>query len=160
MHRFDTLEDYLNAGRMRLRDAQELLEQPSYYPDDKLAATRHLRGAVYLAGYAVECALKAYIITRAGTETFSEAPQTNGAAGDDLFRGKRSHNLKLLLDASGLEAGLDLSPSLGKAWAYCRKWTTDHRYDPKMWTTRIDAKKSVDAMARFSAWVDEQRQII
>jgi hypothetical protein len=64
MWQFDGKTDYIKAARMRLADAYELLEHPSS-PDppeaDRLPdpGVRHLRGALYLAGYAIEFALKA-----------------------------------------------------------------------------------------------------
>ncbi len=160
MWQSDKLSDYAEAGRMRLRDAQELLQPPTFLPDDKMALTRHLRGAVYLAGYAVECALRAYIIVAAKTETFSEAIRMRCAAGEKLdFGGGRSHNLRLLLLASGLMPTVELDPILLKAWQYCQKWGPDQRYRG-MWAGKIDAKRKITAMAQFSQWVDSQRAIL
>lgn len=161
MWQSDRLSDYMEAGRMRLQDAQELLQPPTLLPDDKTALTRHLRGAVYLVGYAVECALKAYLITASKTETFSEAIRARCEAGEKLnFSRGRSHNLELLMQASGLMPDVEMAPPLLKAWQYCRKWRPDERYRGKPWTSRIDARKAVQAMAQFSGWVDERRQTV
>ena len=62
MPEHDGISEYLKAGLHRLRDAEELLQEPSIILKESGADTRHLRGAVYLAGYAVECVLKAYLI--------------------------------------------------------------------------------------------------
>jgi hypothetical protein len=160
MHPFDTLSDYLGAGRMRVVDAQELLQPPTFLPEDRAALTRHLRGAVYLAGYAVECALKAYIITESETETFSEAISARCEAGENLdFHGRRGHNLPLLMRASGLMPAVEMDPVLLRAWQYCLNWGPDERYK-RLWTGRMDARQRVMAMARVSEWIDEQRKTI
>lgn len=63
MPRFDGLADFRIAASQRLRDAEELLESPTLDAKAPGAGRRHLRGAMYLAGYAVECIAKAYLIT-------------------------------------------------------------------------------------------------
>lgn len=87
MLEFDSIGDYVKAGPRRLADAKELLEQPTLEPDAPDAAHRHLRGAVYLAGYAVECALKAYIISRAPpAQRFLEAIERRRQEGEPDLR--------------------------------------------------------------------------
>ena len=56
----DTIQDYRRSATRRLEDAKELLEPPTLDPQRSDADRRHLRGAMYLAGYAVECLVKAY----------------------------------------------------------------------------------------------------
>ena len=58
---YDGISQYWKAAARRLQDAQELLQPPTINADEQGAETRHLRAAVYLAGYAVECILKVYI---------------------------------------------------------------------------------------------------
>jgi hypothetical protein len=62
MPRFDGGSEFRKVASHRLRDAQELLQPPTLDPNGGNRSTRHLRGAMYLAGYAVECILKAYLI--------------------------------------------------------------------------------------------------
>jgi hypothetical protein len=73
MVRFDSLADFVKSGPRRLRDAEELLETPTLFPHEAGSASRHLRGAMYLAGYGVECLVKACIIARAGERRLSLA---------------------------------------------------------------------------------------
>ncbi len=56
------LSDFIKIGQQRLKDAEELMEKPTADFRRSDAESRHLRGAMYLAGYAVECLLKAYLI--------------------------------------------------------------------------------------------------
>src|SRR5687767_1478938 len=118
MPRHDGASEYRRVAHHRLNDAQELLEQPSRSVKLGDPASRHLRGAMYLAGYAVECILKAYIIAQSACRTLSDVdPNLTKAAG---------HNLDQLLVRSGLGDSLGDHVS---DWRLCRTWTPDWRYD-------------------------------
>src|SRR5438270_7888255 len=67
------LSDYIKCAPRRLKDAEELLELPTADPQRSDADRRHLRGSMYLAGYAVECLLKAYLIEQEGCQSLAEA---------------------------------------------------------------------------------------
>ncbi len=77
--------------------------------------------AVYVGGYAVECALKAVLLAR--------TPKTRHARVKDDFRGKVGHNfdsLRAHLVACGVTIPVEVSRQLAKVnW-----WTTDLRYEP------------------------------
>ena len=62
MAEFDGVSEYLKAAGQRLQDAQQLLQPPTLLTNRSDAATRHARGAMYLAGYAIEFILKVYIL--------------------------------------------------------------------------------------------------
>ncbi len=68
---------FYRAAGQRLEDATFLLE------------SARTTAAVYLAGYCVECMLKALIITQAGKDNKEEAL--------DSFRGSGAHNYERLL---------------------------------------------------------------
>jgi hypothetical protein len=159
---FDSLADYLEAAPKRLADAWELLEQPSRDREAPDAGHRHLRAAIYLAGYAVECALKAYVISRVrGAQRFDDAIQRRkmaGEAGLD-FGGRRAHNLELLQKATDLSAAMDAELALKKMWAHLHKrWSTDLRYTPTHWTDRGAARDLVRAATDLHGWVDIRRR--
>jgi HEPN domain-containing protein len=78
-------EDLQAIARVRLREAIALLE--AGLPD----------GAYYLAGYAVECALKACIAKRTKRYDFPDKTRVNSSY---------SHNLKELARVADLEGGL------------------------------------------------------
>lgn len=88
-----------------------------------LLAARHWSAAHYLAGYAVECALKACIAKRMKSEEFP----------DKKFAEKCwTHNLSQLLDPAGLKADLDAAmqadPDLAENWDTVKEWNESSRY--------------------------------
>lgn len=92
-----------------------------------LLANGFWSGAYYLAGYALECALKAKI---ASSFRENEIPE--------LRRVQRiySHDLSSLLDISGLEDELEaatkVDAKLQKYWTIATKWSEQARY--QIWT--------------------------
>lgn len=132
---FDALSDFAKSGPHRLKDAEELMEPPTADAARSDAATRHLRGAMYLAGYAVECLLKAYLIQQEGCRYLSDAQQRINArrqsAGKepirDIARTASGHSLGYLLGLTDLESqqGFDV-----KLWGRLTEWKPAWRYDP------------------------------
>jgi len=73
------------------------------------AGERHLRAAVYLAGYAIECILKVYIISRvAGAVSLAGAIEDRRAMGEQIpnILGAEGHRLTILLSLTDLETYL------------------------------------------------------
>lgn len=64
MPEFDGLTTFRISGFHRLRDAEHLLTPPLVQTGEHGVTTRHLRGAMYLCGYGIECLLKAYLIAK------------------------------------------------------------------------------------------------
>jgi hypothetical protein len=105
-----------------------------------LLAAGRWGGAYYLAGYAVECGLKACIITR--------------LLQSDQFPERRfseqcwSHNLVQLLGLAGLEAALAAdaaaNPDLLANWGTVKDWNESSRYERK---TRAEARRLYEAIA-------------
>ena len=142
MPRHDGASEYRKVAQHRLHDAQELLEAPTLSVKVGNPETRHQRGAMYLAGYAVECILKAYIISR------NSPSRTLAEVAPDLVTNV-GHNLDRLLLRAGLEG------SLGERlrdWQLCRTWTPEWRYEPGI-PSRGEAKNFVDAACRIHSWV-------
>ena len=153
--RFDGITHYIKAAPRRLADARELLQHPTYEKGARDAGHRHLRGAAYLAGYAVECALKAYIISRIpGCQTFSQARERLPVD----MSGARSHDFRLLAQATDLESDLLSRPELAGHWVWCRKWQPDLRYDGTHMTSKGDARRMVDAAEVIWRWVEARRK--
>ena len=88
-----------------------------------LLAAKRWAAAYYLAGYAVECALKACIAKRTKAEEFPD----KGFA-DKCW----THNLPQLLSAAGLkgdfEAALKADPDLAENWDTVKDWNEATRY--------------------------------
>lgn len=99
-------------SRERLRDARVLLSKE-----------RHV-GAYYLAGYAVECALKACIARQ--TQRF-DFPDKKVAV--DSY----THNLVKLVGLAGLTRSLETTSSSDRAfglnWTVVKDWDVEDRYN-------------------------------
>lgn len=80
-------------------------------------------GAYYLAGYSVECALKACIARQTQRYDFPDKK---------LVAKAWTHDLGKLLDLAGLtrdfEKEIVEQPRLGLNWAVVKNWKVEHRY--------------------------------
>lgn len=92
-----------------------------------LLAAGRWSGAYYLAGYAVECGLKACIARLTSQDDF---PRERKFV-EDCY----NHDLERLLKAAGLEAALDVdtsaSPAFEANWGIARDWEETSRYEQK-----------------------------
>ena len=103
-------KEFQSLALERLDDAQAMLDAKRY------------SGAYYLAGYAVECALKACIARQTRQDDF---PPRDAAK-------YYTHDITKLLDGAGLvaeyKAAADNSPMFETNWALVKDWTEDARY--------------------------------
>jgi hypothetical protein len=92
-----------------------------------LANSNNPSGAYYLAGYAIECALKAII---AGQFRANEIPDKR------LVNDVYSHELPKLLQLAGLEAQLktacQANADLEQRWSIIKNWNEQARY--RIWS--------------------------
>lgn len=159
MSDFDGISEFHKVAIHRLNDAFELLETPTYNIKEGSADNRHLRAAVYLAGYAVECALKEYIISRTPpAQTLSEALTYMEAKGmnAELLSGSAGHNLLRLLAVTDLHTYLKSDPSVKKAWGECLKWRSTWRYNA-LAPTREYAVSFVESVQIIYRWISVHR---
>ena len=81
-------------------------------------------GGYYLAGYAVECALKTVIATRTRQHEF---PDLN------LAKEVHTHDLKRLLEASGVKVKVEQEftkdPALRNNWNIVKDWAETSRHE-------------------------------
>src|SRR5579859_7559760 len=107
-----TRKDFQRLARMRLSDARVLL------------MSGNNEGAYYLAGLAVECALKSAIARKTRRYDFPPKPK--------VVYGVYDHDLNKLLVAAGLDTVLDAAvaanPVLRANWAVVKDWTIESRY--------------------------------
>ena len=93
----------------------------------------HYSGAYYLAGYAVECALKACIAKQVREYDFPDRKLTSESY---------THNLRSLLGTAGLVSALGqdnaIYPGLGANWEEVMKWGVESRY--KTDVSRLSAR--------------------
>lgn len=104
-----------------------------------LLANGKLHGAYYLAGYSVECALKACIAKK--TKRFQFPPKPEHV--HKLY----THKLKDLMKLADLDAQLETDMSKNKAfednWLTVKDWTEESRYS----TSRLPAKDMYNAVS-------------
>lgn len=103
-----------------------------------LARERHFSGAYYVAGYAIECALKACIAAR-----FRENEIPDRKFVNDIY----THDLGKLLGLAGLEEELtearQRDPELDQRWSIVKNWDEKSRYS--LWTAE-QAAAMIDAI--------------
>ena len=113
---------------LRIKEAQILLAAASY------------PGAFYLAGYAVECALKSCIAKQTKEYDFPDKDEVNKSY---------THNLDLLLRLAKLKDKLEGDMSSNKQleayWACIVDWEEGHRYE--LGITEKEAKDLCEAIA-------------
>lgn len=103
--------DLITLAGIRVKEAKALL------------SAGHYDGAYYLAGYAMECAIKACI---AGKIRSNVVPDKNFA--QNFYH----HDLEKLLRTAGLwsqfDADLKTKPALAVNWAVVKDWNESSRY--------------------------------
>lgn len=101
-----TNETFREIAKCRLAEAKLLAERG------------HPSGAYYLAGYAVECALKAII---AGRFRANEIPDKG------LVNSIYTHNLSDLLRLAGLQTEFQAESELVESWDIVKRWSENAR---------------------------------
>lgn len=131
--------DLQQLAELRVREAGALLQASLY------------DGAYYLAGYAVECALKACIAKKTREHDFPDKTIVNRSY---------THNLEELVKVAGLERELkrkeDDDQVFEVNWALVKDWSEEARYqghsEPK---TRDYYSAVVDAQKGVLTWLRE-----
>jgi hypothetical protein len=119
--------DFRALAELRVKEAHVLLKG------------RRQLGAYYLAGYAVECALKACIARQ--RKRFEFPPRRRTV--DKMY----SHDLGTLVDAAGLGAQLEKDIKANHVfaanWTTVKDWTAESRYE----TSGLNGKDMYNAVA-------------
>ncbi len=104
--------DLQQLSELRINEAKTLLDAGSY------------PGAYYLAGYAVECALKACIAKKTNQHDFPDKALVNSSY---------THDLEKLLGVAGLAEAFEqdqkANPNLEAKWSYVKDWREESRYN-------------------------------
>ncbi|MBI4580558.1 MAG: HEPN domain-containing protein [Planctomycetes bacterium] len=104
-------DDLQELARIRLNEAKLLLDGSAY------------DGAYYLAGYAVECAIKSCLARKTRQYDFPDR---------ETVVKSYTHNLEQLLDLAGLRQRLaDAPPGLKRNWNIVQDWNEAARYERK-----------------------------
>ena len=124
---------FYRAAKQRFDDALLLLEM------------ERTTAAIYLAGYSVECMLKALIL--------SAVPQAQEAELLGMFRGARAHDYEWLLHLYVEKGGARMPPSVVPHFARVNSWSTDMRYASGTIAAH-EAKAFLDAAIEIMTWAD------
>jgi HEPN domain-containing protein len=120
-------EGFRRLAEKRINEAQALLD------------AGHASGAYYLAGYSVECALKASICQLFGAQELPDKTTVDRSY---------SHDLSQLVKVAGLQGKLDqqeaADPNFQINWTIVKDWTVASRYD--FWSDK-HAKELLEAVA-------------
>jgi hypothetical protein len=104
--------DFQDLAELRLKEARALL------------AAELPEGAYYLAGYSVECGLKACIAKRTQQHDYPDKK---------LVDKSYTHDVERLMDAAGLsdllKSNLAMNEELELDWETVREWSEQSRYD-------------------------------
>ena len=124
---------YYRAAKQRYEDAQLLL------------AGERRTGAVYLAGYTVECFMKAILLASvaAGLRKLLLSE----------FRGNRAHNIEWLGDLYRRHVGIIIPRGIAQHLSRVASWSTDLRYATGTMSQR-EADEFFESVDTISAWVD------
>lgn len=124
---------YYRAGKQRLDDAHLLLRED------------RTTGAVYLAGYTVECLLKALVLTSVSTSLRREL------LGE--FHGSRAHNIEWLRTLYRQHAGAVIPRDVTRHLSRVAAWSTDLRYATGF-LKRREADEFMGSVSAITNWVD------
>lgn len=105
-------------------------------------------GAVYLAGYAVECTLKALVLSRVTAAQRSEVLK--------LFRGHLAHDYEWLRTLYRAKGGAPFPREITEALTLVGDWSTDLRYLPRTLKDH-EARSFVDTAKMIVAWAEKTR---
>lgn len=136
MPRDKDAKQFYRAAGQRLEDATFLLDN------------ERVTAAVYLAGYCVECMLKALIVTQAGKENKEEVL--------DSFRGSGAHNYERLMaqyERYGGPRPAKKDKELVEAFVIVGSWDTDLRYESGM-LKPDEGSDFLGAVLRIWTWAD------
>lgn len=131
--------DQRRAARKRLADGKALLA----------CGRSHGRGAVYLAGYAIECELKAIAMNVFGCRTLEQLALKWRVDEREVFQ----HGLESLAKRLPLYDALRRSPVWRDFANYANQWRPAWRYNPHEPAPQY-AEAFVVAVGRILRWLD------
>ena len=102
-------------------------------------------GAVYLAGYGVECALKALIL--------AAVPRRRRAETGATFKGNRAHDFEWLVGQYRVAGGPPLPNAVVRDLRAVSTWSTAIRYSPA-WLPDAQATAFLRAAENLLQWAD------
>jgi HEPN domain-containing protein len=102
-------------------------------------------GAVYLAGYGVECMLKALALMAVPVKKRNRVHES--------FRGSRAHDYEWLRSIYLESGGSRYPPEINRHFVLVSNWSTELRYTPRRMKER-DAEDFLNGAAAILQWAD------
>jgi HEPN domain-containing protein len=139
---FTGVSEHAKASAHRLDDAWALLKEQRW------------RGAMYLAGYAVECLLKSKLMRKYGClhlRALDDELQRRGFLAADSTA--RTHQLEKLLELAGAVDRLRKDVALRKLLNIVNQWIPGWRYSPLLGAA-AEAQAFVSSVERIRLWID------
>jgi len=124
---------FYQSAWQRLEDARYLLD------------VKRTTGAIYLAGYAVECMLKALVL--------AATPPGRRRAVVDSFRGAKAHDFEWLRALYLRAGGAPLTPAVVRAFGVVNRWSTVLRYQARA-AKWAEAQLFFGAVHQITDWAD------
>lgn len=126
---------FYRAAKQRLEDADLLLELD------------RTTGAVYLAGYAVECMLKALAL--------NQCPPSRRKDLSESFRGAKAHDFEWLKDRYFEVGGPRFPSGISHAFSFASTWGVNFRY--RSGAIKLsEAKRFLEAARTITQWAEER----
>jgi hypothetical protein len=137
--KFPEVKRFYRAAEAHLDAARVLL---AHCPKEGSSTRGH--EVVYLSGYAVECSLKALLLT--------QSPRKQHQKVIEWFKTDLKHNLERLkveLTKKGIHVSNERSVHLKRV---CNKWRSEMRYDVRGWQ-RVEATWVLQSAEQLFNWV-------
>lgn len=141
-YRHSGITELTKAAWNRKRDAKSLLDRGKH----------HTRGAMYLAGYAIECKIKAKAMERHRCRTLKDLCHKLLLTEDRVF----SHGIESLLKdllPGGIFARLLGGEAAPAFRAQVNRWTPQWRYDPRN-PGEEEANRFMEAVDDVWLWLE------
>jgi HEPN domain-containing protein len=119
-----------------------------YEEAEVLFKAEYTTGAVYLAGYGIECILKALVLMSVPAAARTEMLRS--------FRGREGHSLESLRSRYRMNGGARFPGEITEHFTLVNDWSTDLRYTPRS-VRRSEAEVFLQAAAAIIRWADGRR---
>jgi len=139
--RFSGIHEQSKASHHRRADAQALFEKERW------------RGAMYIAGYAIECLIKTKLMEmfrQSNLEDLEVELKRRRIIPDDssLF----DHRIELFVRASGRLGDLRNDRAIWRSFTIANRWIPSWRYNPDL-SDRADAEDFLSAVDTMLGWI-------
>lgn len=155
--RYSGVSEQAGASIKRLADSRALLRYGSEQPNGGQQPSIHTRGAMYLAGYSIECRIKAIAMERNACTTLQQLRKKLKLAPHDVFSHELPRLMRHLLGQTMLDRIESSKPGVKQSWSQAREWNPQWRYD-KSNPNQSDAERFVDAVNSVWDWLGKTHE--